>query len=385
MFSYDTQTGNDPHNLTAFTDRNQNTEKTYAYDTTGRLIQKTDGSLSSETTIDYSPAEDIFSDTCDDAAYNDANWTKTNVQLVSPGYGGTGTAMGLVNASSAAHGFDSPETQVTKISFYILNSSNKPWTVRVFDNRYGLDYGPVLTYDTALKAEIIYETALNYINIGSLSATQWHKIEMEADGEKNKSDVLVYRLWIDAVYKGLFSYKNTHYVNGKPDVYLNTLSFSTPSGSSGGDILIDNVRIEEIIDDGTMKATADAQGNQEIFTELPGLNEFGGKTWQFEQAGACASCNQASIKEYHYDDMWRLRRTIDVNDIITEMSYDGRGNMTSKTTAKNTAFERTTAWTYDSTYNKVLTKTEGSIDTQGQNKVTTYSYDMPTATCCRKL
>jgi RHS repeat-associated protein len=60
-------------------------------------------------------------------------------------------------------------------------------------------------------------------------------------------------------------------------------------------------------------------------------------------------------------------------------TYDTKGNTLAKTEAQGTAIEKTTTWTYDPTYSRVLTETVKSVVNPAQNKVITNTYDSNTS------
>jgi RHS repeat-associated protein len=91
--------------------------------------------------------------------------------------------------------------------------------------------------------------------------------------------------------------------------------------------------------------------------------------------GGCSSCPGAE-RGYYYDRItFALIKITDRNNNKTKFTRDDRGNILTKTEAKGSALERTTTYTYHSTFNLVETITVESVANPGQSKVTTFSYD----------
>jgi RHS repeat-associated protein len=59
----------------------------------------------------------------------------------------------------------------------------------------------------------------------------------------------------------------------------------------------------------------------------------------------------------------------------TAYTYDAKGNTLTKTEAQGTAIEKTTTYTYDPIFSRMLTETLASVVDAAQNKVTTNTYD----------
>ena len=64
-----------------------------------------------------------------------------------------------------------------------------------------------------------------------------------------------------------------------------------------------------------------------------------------------------------------------VDGTTTEMTYDDRGNMLTKTEAIETPLERITTYEYHSDFNKVETETVQSVDSPGNYRTITYTYE----------
>ena len=140
------------------------------------------------------------------------------------------------------------------------------------------------------------------------------------------------------------------------------------------DIYIDNVAVEEVIHDEDMVVTTDSRGGRETVIISQG-NEFSGESWLIEKtgkrSGGCSSCGTTAT-QHDFDHKWNIRRTIDANDGISEMTYDERGNMLTKTEAKGTPLKRTTTYSYHPVFNKILTISEAGAVNTARRKVTTY-------------
>ncbi len=59
----------------------------------------------------------------------------------------------------------------------------------------------------------------------------------------------------------------------------------------------------------------------------------------------------------------------------TAYTYDSKGNVLTKTEAQGTSIEKTTTWTYDPVFSKVLTEMVTSVVNPAQSRVTTNTYD----------
>lgn len=79
------------------------------------------------------------------------------------------------------------------------------------------------------------------------------------------------------------------------------------------------------------------------------------------------------------EEYWENTGTISAPTLVLRtamnFTYDSKANMLTKTEAQGTSIEKTTTWTYDPVFNKVLTETVASVVNPAQNKVTTNSYD----------
>ena len=89
----------------------------------------------------------------------------------------------------------------------------------------------------------------------------------------------------------------------------------------------------------------------------------------------CLDCGDDTEHEYTYDQSFNLTKIVDQDSNTTEMTYDNKGNMLTKTEAVGTPLERTKTYTYHSLYNFVTSMTEDSVASPGDNKVTTLQYD----------
>jgi hypothetical protein len=259
------------------------------------------------------------------------------------------------------------ESLKTTFNLWVVTQS-QDYFVKVYDRALGENYGAWLrfisTSTTKFKIQTEFKidgnTYIKDIKTG-LDKGKWHKVEIETDARDGYE---YFRVWINCEYLGGYFLKQS------------TTGFDTVSIQGGpNNIYIDNFSLEEVSVSGGKRTITNSRGNTTVLT-ITSPNAFGGKSYQM--VGGCASCSQASTSMlYAYDSRWNLRRTIDGNDVKTEMSYNvERGIMLTKTEAKGTVLERTTTYTYHPTFNKVATITVASVDTPGENnkKVTTYEY-----------
>jgi len=122
----------------------------------------------------------------------------------------------------------------------------------------------------------------------------------------------------------------------------------------GGNVLNTNIRTVEFGDMGRVSMVTDVLGNVTIYTR-------DSYTW-------------VTRKEY-----WENTGTVSAPNLVMRnainYTYDAKGNTLTETLARGTSIEKTTTWTYDPVYSKVLTETVKSVVDPAQNKVTTNTYD----------
>ncbi|PIU31652.1 MAG: hypothetical protein COT06_06990, partial [Syntrophobacteraceae bacterium CG07_land_8_20_14_0_80_61_8] len=89
----------------------------------------------------------------------------------------------------------------------------------------------------------------------------------------------------------------------------------------------------------------------------------------------CDSCGTGTNESYVLDAYFNKTQITDGSGNITKQTFDNYGDVLTKTEAYGTGLQRTTTYTYDSTYHFVTSVTVPSADTGGQNRVETYGYD----------
>jgi RHS repeat-associated protein len=356
---------NNPPNLTRVADKNDNTLKLFQYDDHDQLIEENSGDGKGLITIEYAPAALTFSDDFEDGI-NTEEWETTGsvTRAVDPS---ENNYVAHINSGSMTYKKQQPsESLKTTFNLWVVTQS-QDYFVKVYDRALGENYGAWLrfisTSTTKFKIQTEFKidgnTYIKDIKTG-LDKGKWHKVEIETDARDGYE---YFRVWINCEYLGGYFLKQS------------TTGFDTVSIQGGpNNIYIDNFSLEEVSVSGGKRTITNSRGNTTVLT-ITSPNAFGGKSYQM--VGGCASCSQSSSSMlYEYDSRWNLRRTIDGNDVKTEMSYNvDRGIMLTKTEAKGTVLERTTTYTYHPRFNKVQTRTEESVDAAGRNKITTYTYD----------
>lgn len=360
---------NDPHNLTRIIDNNNNIAARYKYDRQGRIISTSRISGANAVEIDYRPAIGIFSDDFQEGMGPDwSNITGTVEVVGDPDQELYGDKVAHIQSGSMTCEF-TEAMEGLKVSFdlWISEENTEAFWLKILNNTEGEDFGPWIRFtpDDIVQAELIYEGSAHRIGFArELSKNQWHRVEIEADAREFYT---YFKIWIDCEYMGGHPFKRD---TDELD------SIMLDARTSGNDLYIDNFQLEEITMDGSKQIKKDEKGGREVLTIMQN-NEFGGQSWQIVTTGkldeGCQSCS--SSKLYEYDGKWNLRRIVDANEIAIEMTYDDRGNMLSRAEAVGTTLERTTTWSWHPDFNKVIIETVKSVDTPGQNKVTTYSYD----------
>ncbi len=89
----------------------------------------------------------------------------------------------------------------------------------------------------------------------------------------------------------------------------------------------------------------------------------------------CTECQGGNNVSYTLDPNFNKTQTTDANGNITRRTFDSQGNVLTETDAFGTGIAKTTTYTYNGTFNSVATVTEPSVDTAGQNRVQTNTYD----------
>ncbi len=147
---------------------------------------------------------------------------------------------------------------------------------------------------------------------------------------------------------------------------------ATQSSKAGGVEAISLTYEGTGMPDALQVSVSDSRGYERIyrFWSLYGIPRVIG----IEGSG-CSSCSGTNMA-YDYDkDTFALTRVIDRNSNITDFTWDLRGNILTKKEASGTLLERTTSYTYHSTFNLVETITIESVANPGQDKVTRFSYN----------
>ena len=368
------------HNLTRVVDNNGHTMARYAYDVQGRIISSSGADDSDVVDMDYAPATELFTDDFQNGL--SLQWITTGtVELVNtPDQQVYGDQAVRLHPGSMEYSGEARSAEVLKATFdlWVGNANSKDFSVKIYDSTEADDEHGVWIWFRAsgkVETEFMSDGTTYYAPlVSSLSKNTWHKIEIKADArDKHK----YFDIWIDCEYLQTFPFKRSAQT-------LDTIAIQ--ASTLGNDVYLDNVWLEEITTDGSTLVKTDSQGNREVISITAG-NEFGGESWSFEKTGkvegGCGSCGPTNTQT-DFDTKWNIRRTIDANDVITEMTYDERGNMLTKTEAKGTPLERTTTYTYHPVFNKVASITEAGVDTAGQNKVTINIYDEETANLLSK-
>jgi RHS repeat-associated protein len=95
--------------------------------------------------------------------------------------------------------------------------------------------------------------------------------------------------------------------------------------------------------------------------------------------GDVTNYTRASNSWVTREEYWENTGTVSSPNLVLRtamnFTYDGKGNMLTKTEAQGTSIEKTTTWTYDPVFNKVLTETVTSVVDRAQNRVATNTYD----------
>jgi RHS repeat-associated protein len=361
---------NDGNNITRRIDNKDQTVGRYQYDAYDRVTVKSEGEDSEKTEITYSPGVEVFSDTFSGVIKNEWQTTGTVEVVDDPEIYGED----VVRIHPGSMTYTAPEQNgAYKLSFNIrFGEKTTEHPIKVYNSTEGQDYGAwlIFTGGGTIKTKILMgDPAEEYILsiAGSYSTSEWHKVEMVVDGNPFQHYM---RVWFDCEYLGRFPLRT--YLEMTEPMVFDTLSIS--ASQTGGNIWVDNVLFEKIVKDGSKRIITDSKGNVTTFnyTKLEG----GGYTYSFDGEEGCSHCGGGNaIKLYEYDADRNLIRTVNRSDIETTMTWDDRGNMLTKTEASGTALSRTTTYTYHQTFNKVATITVSSVDTQGQNKVITNSYD----------
>ncbi len=89
----------------------------------------------------------------------------------------------------------------------------------------------------------------------------------------------------------------------------------------------------------------------------------------------CSQCGSSTDTTLEYDEHRNLTKIIDASSIVTEMTYDDKGNVLTRTEAVGTPRERTYEFTYDPTFNFQSTSeipTVGNCTNSEKVKTTTY-------------
>jgi len=361
----------DESNLTRIIDNNNNTTARYSYDEQGRLIRSAGAEDSNAVEIDHTPSTVIFSDDFQEGFGTGWAEVSGSVEVVNdPDQ--ENYAEQVARLHPGIMRYEAPAAvDVLRVSFdlWVGTQSSDDFRLKIYDAA-GVDdsYGAWIRFAESgdIQAEHIHDENIYFLDMpGNLAPGQWHRIEIEADAREYKT---YFKIWVDCEYIDGFPFKRNTFA----------LDSVAVDGSAGfTDIYIDNFQVEKKTVDGSRVIKTYANGSRKTVTEAKD-NDFGGVTWLYETDGTsgqgCTGCS-SEIKQYDFDDRWNLRRKIDGNGVVTEMTYDDRGNMLSKTEAAGSALERATTWTWHPEFNKPLSETIESVDTGGQNKQISYSYD----------
>jgi len=364
----------EPHNLTRVIDSNNNTLASYEYDRQGRIISKGGAGDTGSVEIDYTPSQELFADDFQNGISPQWSAVTGAVERADdPDPGRSGNSAVRLHPGSMAFASASGGVAALKFSFdlWVASATNQDFRVKIFDSTRGSeDYGVTLNFtkERNLYSELVNGGAvLREFIRSTVAAGTWHRVEIEADTMLDHG-YQYFEIRLDCEYAGKYLFKRAA---GLLDTVL------VQATASVSDIYIDNVAINEAINDESMVVTTDSRGGRETVTITRG-NEFNGESWHVEKTGktatGCSACT-ASAKQYDFNDKWNIRRSIDANGVITGMTYDERGNMLTRTEAKNTPLERTVTYTYHPIFNKILTMSEPGADNPARRKVTTYEYD----------
>ncbi len=340
----------------------------------GGLSSKSNAGGSGSVEIDYAPERALFAD--DFQSGISPQWaavTGTVNQADDPDPAHSNNSAVRLHPGSIKFVNASGSVAALRFSFdlWVAAATNQDFWVKLFDSTKGSDeYGVTLkfTKERNLYSELVNggEELREFIR-SSVAAGTWHRVEIEADTRLDHG-YQYFSIWLDCEYAGKYLFKRAA---GRLD------SVIVQATASVSDIYLDNVAIDEVVNDESMVVTTDSRGGREAVIISQG-NEFGGESWLIEKTGktsvGCSSCG-ASAAHYDFDDKWNIRRSTDANGVITEMTYDERGNMLTRTEAKSTRLERTATYTYHPVFNKILTMSESGADNPARRKVTTYEYD----------
>ena len=91
----------------------------------------------------------------------------------------------------------------------------------------------------------------------------------------------------------------------------------------------------------------------------------------------CSSCGNAGVSATReFDEFLNLTKLTDAVGVVTDMTYDGKGNLLTRTEAVGTPEERTWIFTWNPTFSFLSTTTIPSVGTcANPNRVTTNTYD----------
>ncbi len=89
----------------------------------------------------------------------------------------------------------------------------------------------------------------------------------------------------------------------------------------------------------------------------------------------CDSCGSGTNESYVRDAYFNKTQITDGNGNITKQTFDDWGNVLTRIDGYGTSLQRTTTYTYDSTFHFVTSITENSVDTVGQQRCEAFSYD----------
>jgi YD repeat-containing protein len=128
-------------------------------------------------------------------------------------------------------------------------------------------------------------------------------------------------------------------------------------------------------DSSTQTTVTNSRGIDTVYTH----DSFNGLVTSSTGPG-CTSCGGGGINaSLQYDRYLNLTRFTDAVGVITDMTYDGKGNVLTRVEAVGTPRQRTWTYTYHATFNFPATITIPTVGTCGNpNKVVTHTYSAST-------
>ena len=91
----------------------------------------------------------------------------------------------------------------------------------------------------------------------------------------------------------------------------------------------------------------------------------------------CSNCAASLGETYQLSDRLWVESETDAEGIVTNYTYDDRGNIITKTEAVGTPEQRTTTFSWHPTLFRIVTITRDSVANPGQTSITSFTYDAP--------